>query len=82
MHLLHAYVSLALPRLMAFSQTSSEVVRSRSDDTPALHIIHMRVIPEVIAALVGAPLYLVVKLGITAHPWSKPPATPGTDVPV
>ncbi len=34
--------------------------------------IHMLLIPGAMAALIGAHLYLVTKLGITAPPWIKP----------
>ncbi|MBV8998237.1 MAG: cytochrome b N-terminal domain-containing protein, partial [Solirubrobacterales bacterium] len=34
--------------------------------------IHMLLIPGVMIALIGAHLYLVTKLGITAPPWLKP----------
>ncbi len=34
--------------------------------------IHMLLIPGVMAALIGAHLYLVTKLGISAPPWLKP----------
>jgi menaquinol-cytochrome c reductase cytochrome b subunit len=34
--------------------------------------IHMLLIPGLIAALIGAHLYLVAKLGTTAPPWLKP----------
>ena len=33
--------------------------------------IHMLLVPGVIAALIGAHLYLVAKLGTTAPPWQK-----------
>jgi quinol-cytochrome oxidoreductase complex cytochrome b subunit len=33
--------------------------------------IHMLVVPGAIAALIGAHLYLVAKLGTTAPPWLK-----------
>src|SRR5947209_6094090 len=36
------------------------------------YAIHMLLIPGVMAALIGAHLYLVTKLGITAPPWLKP----------
>jgi menaquinol-cytochrome c reductase cytochrome b subunit len=36
------------------------------------YAIHMLVIPGAMAALIGAHLYLVTKLGITAPPWLKP----------
>ena len=35
------------------------------------YAIHMLLIPGLIAALIGAHLYLVVKLGVTAPPWMK-----------
>ena len=35
------------------------------------YAIHMLLIPGLIAALIGAHLYLVTKLGITAPPWLK-----------
>ncbi len=36
------------------------------------YAIHMLLIPGVMAALIGAHLYLVAKLGTTAPPWLKP----------
>ena len=38
---------------------------------PRFYAIHMLLIPGLIAALIGAHLYLVAKLGITAPPWLK-----------
>ena len=35
------------------------------------YAIHMMLIPGLIAALIGAHLYLVTKLGISAPPWMK-----------
>ena len=35
--------------------------------------IHMLLVPGLIAALIGAHLYLVTRLGTTAPPWMKPP---------
>jgi menaquinol-cytochrome c reductase cytochrome b subunit len=35
------------------------------------YAIHMMLVPGLIAALIGAHLYLVAKLGTTAPPWSK-----------
>ena len=35
------------------------------------YAIHMLVVPGLIAALIGAHLYLVTKLGTTAPPWLK-----------
>ncbi len=36
------------------------------------YAIHMLLIPGAIIALIGAHLYLVTKLGITAPPWTRP----------
>jgi ubiquinol-cytochrome c reductase cytochrome b subunit/menaquinol-cytochrome c reductase cytochrome b subunit len=38
--------------------------------------IHMLVVPGLIAALIGAHLYLVTKLGTTAPPWQKADRSP------
>ncbi len=38
---------------------------------PRFYAIHMLLIPGLLAAMIGAHLYLVAKLGITAPPWSK-----------
>jgi menaquinol-cytochrome c reductase cytochrome b subunit len=38
---------------------------------PRFYSIHMLLIPGLIAALIGAHLYLVAKLGTTAPPWLK-----------
>jgi quinol-cytochrome oxidoreductase complex cytochrome b subunit len=35
------------------------------------YAIHMLLVPGLIIALIGAHLYLVVKLGTTAPPWQK-----------
>jgi quinol-cytochrome oxidoreductase complex cytochrome b subunit len=35
------------------------------------YAIHMLLVPGVIAAMIGAHLYLVAKLGTTAPPWLK-----------
>jgi len=43
---------------------------------PRFYAIHMMLIPGLMAAMIGAHLYLVAKLGITAPPWSKVPANP------
>ena len=37
------------------------------------YAIHMLLVPGLIAALIGAHLYLVTRLGTTAPPWLKPP---------
>ena len=36
------------------------------------YAIHMLLIPGLLIALIGAHLYLVVKLGTTAPPWMHP----------
>jgi quinol-cytochrome oxidoreductase complex cytochrome b subunit len=38
---------------------------------PRFYAIHMLVVPVAIAAMIGAHLYLVAKLGTTAPPWLK-----------
>jgi quinol-cytochrome oxidoreductase complex cytochrome b subunit len=38
---------------------------------PRFYAIHMLLIPGLIAALIGAHLYLITKLGISAPPWLK-----------
>jgi menaquinol-cytochrome c reductase cytochrome b subunit len=38
---------------------------------PRFYALHMLVVPGLIIALIGAHLYLVVKLGTTAPPWLK-----------
>jgi len=35
------------------------------------YAIHMLLVPGALAALIGAHLYLVAKLGTTAPPWQK-----------
>ena len=40
------------------------------------YAIHMLLIPGLIVALIGAHLYLVTKLGITAPPWLKAETEP------
>jgi menaquinol-cytochrome c reductase cytochrome b subunit len=40
------------------------------------YAIHMLIVPGLIAALIGAHLYLVTKLGTTAPPWSKAETIP------
>jgi menaquinol-cytochrome c reductase cytochrome b subunit len=39
---------------------------------PRFYAIHMLLVPGAIAAMLGAHLYLVAKLGTTAPPWLKP----------
>ena len=48
--------------------------RARSSGATTLsrfYAIHMLLMPGLIAALIGAHLYLVAKLGTTAPPWLK-----------
>ncbi|MGI8413029.1 MAG: cytochrome b [Solirubrobacteraceae bacterium] len=40
------------------------------------YAIHMLIVPGIMAALIGAHLYLVAKLGISAPPWLKGKAEP------
>ena len=42
------------------------------------YAIHMLIVPGLIIALIGAHLYLVVKLGTTAPPWLHPKRTKAT----
>jgi menaquinol-cytochrome c reductase cytochrome b subunit len=46
---------------------------------PRFYAIHMMLIPGLIAALIGAHLYLVSKLGISAPPWLKGEPPPELD---
>ncbi len=43
----------------------------------------MMLIPGAIAALIGAHLYLITKLGISAPPWlhAEPEPSPDADIP-
>ena len=43
---------------------------------PRFYAIHMLLVPGAIIALIGAHLYLVVKLGTTAPPWVRAVAKP------
>ena len=45
--------------------------RVRSNDDRRFYALHMLAVPGLIAALIGAHLYLVAKLGTTAPPWLK-----------
>ena len=45
--------------------------RVRRDTLSRFYAIHMLLIPGLIVALIGAHLYLVTKLGISAPPWLK-----------
>jgi quinol-cytochrome oxidoreductase complex cytochrome b subunit len=42
------------------------------------YAIHMLIVPALIIALIGAHLFLVVKLGTTAPPWLEPKRTKAT----
>jgi quinol-cytochrome oxidoreductase complex cytochrome b subunit len=44
------------------------------------YAIHMLIVPGLIIALIGAHLFLVVKLGTTAPPWLQPKRSRGTVV--
>jgi len=44
------------------------------------YAIHMLLLPGLIIALIGAHLYLVSKLGISAPPWIKPHEEPELDI--
>ena len=54
----------------------SDFLRAGPDFGPTtlsrFYAIHMLLVPGAIAALIGAHLYLVAKLGTTAPPWLKP----------
>jgi quinol-cytochrome oxidoreductase complex cytochrome b subunit len=44
------------------------------------YAIHMMLIPGAIAALIGAHLYLITKLGISAPPWLKAEEQPEVEL--
>lgn len=58
----------------------SDFLRGGPDFGPTtlsrFYAIHMMLVPGAIAALMGAHLYLVAKLGTTAPPWVKPKKKP------
>jgi ubiquinol-cytochrome c reductase cytochrome b subunit/menaquinol-cytochrome c reductase cytochrome b subunit len=56
------------PYLADFLRGGSEFT---STTLSRFYAIHMLLIPGLIAALIGAHLYLVAKLGTTAPPWLK-----------
>jgi quinol-cytochrome oxidoreductase complex cytochrome b subunit len=60
----------------------SDFLRAGAEFGPAtltrFYAIHMLLVPGLIIALIGAHLYLVVKLGTTAPPWLHPKRTKGT----
>ncbi len=47
-----------------------------ADTLSRFYAIHMMLVPGAIAALIGAHLYLVAKLGTTAPPWTKAQKNP------
>jgi ubiquinol-cytochrome c reductase cytochrome b subunit/menaquinol-cytochrome c reductase cytochrome b subunit len=56
------------PYLADFLRAGSEF---GTTTIPRFYAIHMLLVPGLIAALIGAHLYLVAKLGTTAPPWLK-----------
>jgi menaquinol-cytochrome c reductase cytochrome b subunit len=60
----------------------SDFLRAGAEFGPAtltrFYAIHMLLVPGLIIALIGAHLYLVVKLGTTAPPWLHPKRTKAT----
>ena len=56
------------PYLADFLRSGPEV---GANTIQRFYAIHMLAVPGLIAALIGAHLYLVVKLGTTAPPWMK-----------
>jgi menaquinol-cytochrome c reductase cytochrome b subunit len=60
----------------------SDFLRAGAEFGPStltrFYAIHMLLVPGLIIALIGAHLYLVVKLGTTAPPWLRAKRTKGT----
>ena len=56
------------PYLADFLRAGSEF---GATTLPRFYAIHMLLVPGLIIALIGAHLYLVVKLGTTAPPWLR-----------
>jgi menaquinol-cytochrome c reductase cytochrome b subunit len=56
------------PYLADFLRAGSEF---GATTIPRFYALHMLAVPGLIAALIGAHLYLVIKLGTTAPPWLK-----------
>jgi menaquinol-cytochrome c reductase cytochrome b subunit len=60
----------------------SDFLRAGAEFGPStltrFYAIHMLLVPGLIIALIGAHLYLVVKLGTTAPPWLRPKRTKAT----
>ncbi|MGH2987155.1 MAG: cytochrome b [Solirubrobacterales bacterium] len=61
------------PYLADFLRAGSEFT---STTLPRFYAIHMLLVPGLIIALIGAHLYLVVKLGTTAPPWLRAESKP------
>jgi menaquinol-cytochrome c reductase cytochrome b subunit len=61
------------PYLSDFLRGGSEI---GATTLSRFYAIHMLIVPGLIAALIGAHLYLVAKLGTTAPPWSKAETSP------
>jgi quinol-cytochrome oxidoreductase complex cytochrome b subunit len=59
---------IAGPYLADFLRAGSEF---GATTLPRFYAVHMLLVPGLIAALIGAHLYLVVKLGTTAPPWLR-----------
>ena len=61
------------PYLADFLRAGSEFTATT---LPRFYSIHMLLVPGLIIALIGAHLYLVVKLGTTAPPWLRAQTKP------
>src|SRR5918996_3311249 len=61
------------PYLADFLRAGSEFT---STTLPRFYAVHMLLVPGAIIALIGAHLYLVVKLGTTAPPWMRTDSKP------
>ena len=61
------------PYLADFLRAGPEFVGTT---LPRFYAVHMLLVPGAIIALIGAHLYLVVKLGTTAPPWVRADAQP------
>ena len=59
---------IAGPYLADFLRAGSEF---GATTLPRFYAVHMMLVPGLIIALIGAHLYLVVKLGTTAPPWLR-----------
>jgi menaquinol-cytochrome c reductase cytochrome b subunit len=61
------------PYLADFLRAGSEFTATT---LPRFYAVHMLLVPGLIIALIGAHLYLVVKLGTTAPPWMRADSKP------